>query len=158
MTTPLNPTPTACAMCGSYSGTGLASTPALLAVCDVLVVRALEAVGRRIVRAGDRSTRGSRFRTMGTRPWHEAHTLWAPDQDMVEKGLQGCWDVLPALLDNHAVGGATTAQVRSAVDDYVRDLLGSSTAHDVNLLRYRLEARLGVAMASAAPYAPAREA
>jgi hypothetical protein len=144
----------ACPVCGAYGGTSLAEAPALLAVCDVLVVRALEQVGKRIVRAGDRSTRGSRFRQMGTRPWHEAHTLWKPTADMVDKGLFGSWDVIPAMLDNHGCCGVTSRQVQEMVDTYVRDLLVTGTAHNITDLRYRFERYLGIPLTEPVPYSP----
>lgn len=145
-----------CPMCGAYGGTTLAGAPALLAVCDVLVVRALEAVGKRIVRAGDRSTRGSRFSKMGSRPWHEAHTLWKPEPDMVDKGLHGSWDVIPAMLDNHGCCGVTSRQVQEMLDAYVRDLLVTGQQHDLKDLRYRLESRLGLVLVEPEPYQPER--
>ena len=82
-----------CPMCGTLTGLMLAERSALLAVSDVLVYRSLEVVGKRIVRAERR-----RFKLLGTRPWHEAHTLWLPDGNTVEKALSGAWDVVPALL------------------------------------------------------------
>ena len=62
-----------CPVCGASSLTPEAQMGALLAVCDVLVVKALEQLGKRIVR-GERS----RFRLLGTRPWYTVHTIWPP--------------------------------------------------------------------------------
>lgn len=138
-----------CPLCGAYSGTTLAQASALLAVCDVLVVRALEAVGKRIVRA-DRS----RFKRLGTRPWHFAHTIWTPDQTMTDKGLAGSWDVIPAMLTNHGSCGATVAEVQSMIDQYVRDLLITGTPHRLDELRYRFERFLGIELEAAEPYEP----
>ena len=56
----------------------------LIAVCDVLVVKALESVGKRLVRS-DRS----RFRTLSGRAFHEAHTIWTPDDAEVAKAQIG---------------------------------------------------------------------
>lgn len=139
----------ACPMCGAYSGTTLAQAPALLAVCDVLVVRALESVGKQIVRA-----ERPRHRMMGTRPWHLAHTLWRPEEPMVMRGLKGSWDVIPAMLDNHGCCGVTSRQVQEMLDRYVQDLLVTGTAHNLTDLRYRMEAFLGVALAEPEPYEP----
>ncbi len=141
-----------CPVCGAYSGTTLAQPPALLAVCDVLMVRALETVGKRIVRA-DRS----RFNRLGNRPWHEAHTMWQPDEHMVDKSLQGAWDVVPAMLDAHGCCGVTTRQVVDMLDRYVRDLLVTGRRHNLDDLRYRFEAYLGVGIpVSREPYEPGR--
>ena len=143
-------TVSACPMCGSYgAGHTLASAPALLAVCDVLVVHALGTVGKRIVRV-----ERSRFRRLGSRPWHTAHTIWRPDPVMVDKGLSGSWDVIPALLDNHGCCGVTSRQVTEMVDRYVRDLLVTGTEHSITELRYRFETYLGVPLAEPEPYTP----
>lgn len=138
-----------CPVCGAYSGTTLAQSSALLAVCDVLVVRALESVGKRIVRA-DRS----RFKRLGSRPWHYAHTIWTPDQVMTDKGLAGSWDVIPAMLTNHGSCGATVAQVQTMIDQYVRDLLITGTPHRLEELRYRFERLLGVVPEPSDPFVP----
>ena len=149
----LNPPPTqtvgACPVCGAYSGSTLGQAPALLAVCDVLVVRALEAVGKRIVRA-----ERSRYNRKGTRPWHEAHTIWTPDPSMVNKGLEGSWDVIPAMLDHHGCCGVTSRQVQQMIDSYVRDLLVTGTAHNMTDLRYRFEQFLGIPLEEPEPYEP----
>lgn len=143
----------ACPCCGSYGGSGvtLAQAPALLAVCDVLVVWALGTVGRRIVRA-----ERSRFNRMGTRPYHEAHTLWPPEDYVVNKALVGAWDVIPAMLDNHGCCGVTSRQVQDMVDVYVRDLLVTGTNHNLTDLRYRFEKYLGVPLEEPEPYDPTK--
>lgn len=142
---------TPCPVCGTYAGSPLAQAPALLAVCDVLVVRALELVGKQIVRM-----ERSRFNRMKNRPWHEAHTLWRPRDDMADKALKGAWDVIPAMLDNHGCCGVTSRQVTEMVDGYVRDLLVTGTAHNITDLRYRFENRLGIPLAEPEPYEPQR--
>lgn len=140
----------ACPMCGSYGGETLAQAPALLAVCDVLVVRALENVGKQIVRH-----ERNRHRLLNTRPYYTAHTVWKPDSFMLDRGLRGAWDVIPALLDNHGCCGVTSRQVAEMVDSYVRDLLVTGTGHRLTELRYRFETYLGVPLAEPVPYDPA---
>lgn len=142
-------TAAACPLCGAYGGATLAQAPALLAVCDVLVVRALESVGKRIIRS-----ERSRYARKGTRPWHDAHTLWRPTPDMVDKGLAGSWDVIPAMLDNHGCCGVTSRQVKEMVDAYVRDLLVTGKAHNMNDLRYRFETFLGILLVEPPAYTP----
>lgn len=132
---------TPCPCCGSYVESTLGVASPLLAVCDVLVVRALEAVGKRVVRAP--KSRG-RHAQLGNRPWHEAHTIWQPDEHLVVKTLANAWDVVPALIDTHGCCGATSRQVTRMLDQYVRDLLITGTSHDVDELRYRFETRLGI--------------
>lgn len=128
-----------CPVCGAYTGQTLATASPLLAVCDVLVIRALEVAGKRIVRA-----ERSRFRVLGTRPWHLAHTLWRPTLDHVTKSLQNAWDVVPVLLDSYGCCGLTAVQVTRCLDQYASDLLITGTAHDVNELRYRFSTVLGI--------------
>jgi hypothetical protein len=128
-----------CPCCGAYTGTTLAESSPLLAVCDVLVIRALEVAGKRIVRA-----ERSRFRTLGTRPWHAAHTIWRPSQDQVVKSLEHAWDVVPALLDTYGCCNVTARQVVKCLDTYAGDLLITGTAHDLDELRYRFSSVLGI--------------
>lgn len=131
--------PTACPVCGAYSLTQEGSSSALLAVCDVLVLKALETAGKWIVRS-DRS----RFRTLGTRPYFLAHTLWQPEEMIVTKALRGAWDVVPALLDGHGCCGVTSRQVTEMLDGYVHDLVITGTAHTLRELSYRFSDRLGL--------------
>ena len=126
-----------CPMCGTLTGLMLAERSALLAVSDVLVYRSLEVVGKRIVRAERR-----RFKLLGTRPWHEAHTLWLPDEATVEKALNGAWDVVPALLSAHGACGTTPVNVTQILDQYVRSLLRAGQKHTVDALRTELERKL----------------
>lgn len=126
-----------CPMCGTLTGLMLAERSALLAVSDVLVYRSLEVVGKRIVRAERR-----RFKLLGNRPWHEAHTLWMPDASTVEKALNGAWDVVPALLSAHGACGTTPVNVTQILDRYVRFLLRQGQPHTVEALRAELEREL----------------
>lgn len=128
-----------CPCCGAMALPGVAEPSALLAVCDVLVVKALEVVGKRIVRV----TR-SRFAELGGRDWHEAHLLWRPDADMTDKALTGAWDVIPAMLDRHGCCDVPSDGVIEMVDGYVRDLLITGTPHHLGELAYRFTARLGI--------------
>lgn len=137
----LDETATPCPLCGSYKGTTLAQSSALLAVADVLVIKALEVVGKRLVRV-DRS----RHKRRGTRPMHEVHAIWTPDPSMMDKGLSGAWDVIPAMLTAHGCCGVTADEVQAMVDRYVRDLLITGTLHNLDDLRYRFEAYLHIPM------------
>lgn len=110
---------------------------ALVAVVDVLVVKALEAVGKRIVRA-DRA----RFNAMKGRPFHEAHCLWPTDIVTVSKATKGAWDVVPALLDNHGCPGVESGRVVTLLDAYVSQVATHCVPHRldrlVTALRYVL--------------------
>lgn len=135
--------PAPCPVCGAVTGQSLATASPLLAVCDVLVIRALEVTGKRIVRA-----ERSRFRVLGTRPMHEAHTLWRPAPDLVKKSLQNAWAVVPALMDSYGCCGVTSIKVTECLNRYATDLLITGTAHDIDELRYRFETVLGIEVPS----------
>lgn len=110
---------------------------ALVAVVDVLVIKALEAVGKRIVRA-DRA----RFNALKGRPFHEAHVLWPTDIITVSKATKGAWDVVPALLDNHGCPGVESGRVVTLLDAYVSQVATHGVPHRldrlVTALRYVL--------------------
>lgn len=110
---------------------------ALVAVVDVLVVKALEAVGKRIVRA-DRA----RFNALRGRPFHEAHVLWPADIVTVSKATKGAWDVVPALLDNHGCPGIESGRVVTLLEAYVSQVATHGVPHRldrlVTALRYVL--------------------
>lgn len=128
-------------MCGAYSINPAAQSSALLAVCDVLVVHALEKVGKWIVR-NDRA----RYKLLNNRPWHVVHSMWRPDEAMIDKALVGAWDVVPAMLDEHGCCNVTAVNVTRTLDAYVRDLLITGTLHQLTELRYRFEAHLGISI------------
>ena len=142
-----------CPMCGAFSGTTLAQPPALLAVCDVLVVKALEKVGKMLARNG--GNRG-RVRVATTTPFHLVHTVVQPTPRDIDKGLHGAWDVIPAMLANHGCCNVTARQVESMVDSYVRDLLITGQAHHLSELRYRFERFLGIPLPEPEPFEPQR--
>lgn len=124
----------ACPRCGNQAD----PHDPLVAACDVLVLRALELIGKRIVRA-DRS----RFGRIEERPWHEAHLLWQPDQMTVDKGLADAWSSVPMILAEHGCCGITSDQLTVVLDRYVRELIGTMTGHAVVDLRYRLGVVVG---------------
>lgn len=131
--------PSVCPVCGAISLAPESQVSALLAVADVLCLKALEAMGKWIVRQ-----ERSRFRAKGTRPWYVMHTLWQPDDATVTKALRGAWDVVPAMLDTHGCCGITSRQVTVMLDSYVHDLVITGSPHSLEELRYRFESRLGL--------------
>jgi hypothetical protein len=104
----------------------------LMAVSDVLVLKALEAMGKRIVRA-DRS----RFReiAMDGRHFTTAHMMWPPAESEVDKVLASAWDVVPAVVAPYSMALALI----SVLDSYVRDLVITGTEHTCSELAYRLD-------------------
>ncbi len=131
-----------CSCCGQH--VSHESEP-LVAASDLLVIRALELVGKRIVHT-DRRTRGERVQRLAEEglPWHEAHTLWPADTDTIEKGLAVAWDPVALVLLEHGCCGATPEQITLLLDRYARDLLLTQTPHRVAELRLRLAAYLGM--------------
>jgi hypothetical protein len=111
----------------------------LVAACDVLVLRALERVGNRIVRV-----ERSRFARLGDRPRYEAHIVWQADAGLIDKGLNGAWDAVGLVCAEHGCCGVTPGQVEAILDRYVRDLVLTMTGHSTDELRYRFAAYLGV--------------
>ena len=128
-----------CPMCGAYSLLPDSSSTALLAVCDVLVLKALETMGKRIVRVHRR-----RYAELGDTPWHEAHRLWPPDQVLIAKTLKGAWAVVPAMVDQHGCCGIPSHRIVQMLDEYVRDLALTGEVHSTAELRYRMVTRLEV--------------
>lgn len=111
---------------------------ALMAVSDVLVIKALESMGKRLVRM-DRA----RFRVLGDKPFHVAHTLWQADDATVAKAIKDAWDVVPVLIETH--GGECDVNPREVtvmLNDYVHDLVITGTPHCLPELAYRFRSRL----------------
>jgi hypothetical protein len=111
------------------------------------VVRALENVGKRIVRQ-----ERSRFSQMNGDPWHQAHTRWNLDPAQTSKALQGAWDIVPAMLDGHGCCGVTTKQVTDMLDGYVRGLVSYHQEHRLFKLRLLFESTLGLSVSEPEPY------
>jgi len=133
--------PSPCPVCGAMSLAPMERTTTLLAVCDVLTLKALEALGKYIVRGGrDRIIVLQR----GRLPLILAHTIWAPTDGMVDKALRGAWDVVPPIVTLHGCCDVTAEGVVCTLDEYVHDLAVSATPHALEQLAYRFETRLGL--------------
>lgn len=105
----------------------------LIAACDVLVLRALELIGKRIVRV-DRS----RYQRLGSRAFHEAYLEWQPDASQLDKALESAWDLVPHVVAEHARPDVSATEIRLLLDRYVRDVVRSRRGHDLKELAYRL--------------------
>lgn len=119
-----------CECCGSPA---VAESDPLVAACDMLVLRALELIGKRIVRL-DRS----RFGRIGSRPFHEAHLMWQPDEKAIDQALADAWQSVGLVLSEHGCCGITVEQLTLILDRYVRDLCLTMQGHSTTELRYRL--------------------
>lgn len=131
--------PVECPVCGGYSMTQDQQASTLLAVCDVLTIKALAQIGKWLIRA-----ERSRTAEWGRRPIHTAHLKWQPDDNLVRQALKGAWDVVPALLGTYGCRGVTSDQVVEMLDSYVHDLAITGTMHDIHQLYYRFETRLNL--------------
>lgn len=110
----------------------------LLAVADTLVVKALETMGKRLVRI-----ERARYQIIGDAPFHLAHTIWQVDDVEVSRSMRGAWDIVPLLIDRHCRQcGASSASVVQVLDEYVHDLVITGTPHHPEELEYRFASRL----------------
>lgn len=136
--------PTPCPCCGAYSLAPDTQTTILVAVCDVLIVKALERVGAFLIR-GSRS----RYDAAAGTPLHLIHTKWRAPDELTARALRGAWDVVPALLDSHGCCDVPSDAVIRVLDDYVHDLVITGTEHVVQGdggLEYRFISRLGLSL------------
>jgi hypothetical protein len=136
--------PSPCPCCGAYSLAPDVQTVTLVAVADVLVVKALERVGSFLLR-GQRS----RFMQARDTPLHMVHTIWNAPDDLTSKALRGAWDVVPALVNNHGCCGVPASDIVRTLDGYVHDLVLTGTPHTldgIDGLTCRLESHLGLAL------------
>jgi hypothetical protein len=110
----------------------------LIAVCDVLVVKALEKMGNYLIRA-----ERSRYNEWGDKPYYLVHTHYEATDQIVTKALKGAWDVVPLILDTH--GPKFDAALAVAIlDQYVHDLAVTNDEHHLNVLAMRLRSGLGL--------------
>lgn len=124
----------------------------IIAAGAMLALRALELVGKRLVKV-----ERARYNQMRDhdRSWSEAHIEWhawyestspsvGPDGALVDAALAVAWDQVPRLLEDHGCCGLTAESLTGVLDRYVRDLLWTQERHNVTELRYRLGAYLGL--------------
>jgi hypothetical protein len=141
----VNGIPSPCPCCGAYSLAPDTQTTILVAVCDVLVVKALERVGSFILRGPDRK----RYQEAGALPRHAIHTVWRAPDELTARALQGAWDVVPALLDSHGCCDVASDDVIRVLDSYVHDLVITGTEHHVigdDGLEHRFVCHLGLSL------------
>lgn len=131
--------PSQCPVCGAYSLSHDEEASRLLAVCDILVIRALQDMGKWLLRV-------SRLRhtEWGDRALHEVHTRWQATDEVVDKALKNAWDVVPAVLGTYGCHDVTTEAVTCMLDEYVHDLAITGYPHTIEELQYRFIDRLGL--------------
>ena len=133
-----------CPACGATFPASPRSSPdqtitTLLAVCDVLVVKALEKMGSQIIR-GDKG----RYDVLHRRPHHMAHTLWPVTDEIVSRSLKDAWNVVPLLLETHGPDQFDAELVITILDEYVHDLAVSGSEHSINDMAFRIRSGLGL--------------
>ena len=104
-----------------------------MAASDMLTLRALELVGKRLVTR----SRRAEWQQMSM-PWHRAHTLWRASPDVVQAAFASAWTDVPLAM-RHAPPGMSAETVTRVLDDHARECVRLQRAHDVDLLRVRLE-------------------
>lgn len=137
--------PSPCPCCGATSLAPGSGTTILVAVCDTLVVKALERVGSFILRGPDRK----KHHDSEGMPRHLIHTVWRAPDELTARALRGAWDVVPALLDSHGCCDVPSEHVVRTLDDYVHDLVLTGTPHTVRGeggLEYRFRTRLSLVL------------
>jgi len=138
--------PVKCPHCGAELTPQVHGSPdqtltTLLAVCDVLVVKALEKMGWYLMRA-----ERARFWQVEQAqiPHHAVHTMWPASDEIVSKAIKGAWSVVPLLLDTHSTHDFDAAKAVEILDQYVHDLVVAGEEHSLNLLAYRVRSGLGL--------------
>lgn len=108
---------------------------ALLAVCDAMVVRAIERAGNRL-----KNKTGNNTTSIDPLSLHCSVDISAAEATRL---LDGAWTLLPRLVTRH---GFAADDVEHALDGYCRSLLTTSSEHDVDkMIRYLRIAGLEVA-------------
>ena len=114
---------------------GQSDLRSLSAACDMAVIRALELVGKRVARDG-RSRYGAM--TKSGKEWHEAHTIWLPEPQMVDAALSGAWAVLPRMMKDHGCCAIVEPELYRLLDAYVREVVFAQRPHTFEALETRL--------------------
>lgn len=123
--TELMTTERACSCCG---------VDPLAVACESIVVRALEVLGKRIVRQ-----RRSRWVQLGATPWYEVHTLWSPKETDVNATLEHAWDLVPDLCIRW--GHDDPVGLAQRLDAYTRQLVWDGEMPTLEGVRATVEVR-----------------
>lgn len=131
---------TNCPLCGA---TEIAPVPAelstLLSVSDVLVLNALENLGRRIVR----EHRG-RFSELRDRPFHIAHTVWKPTPILMARIIDKAWDIIPALLSLRGRNASEVQKIKKLLTEYILELSANQEPHTLDKLALKFSKEFGL--------------
>lgn len=114
-----------------------ASAASVVAVSDVLVMRALERAGQRLRSAAGKKTPGGAAAVPCDDPTQLHCALSATEHASLESLLAGAWERVPVIAAHINIDPASWT---ACLDGYTRGLLASGHAHDLK----RLAAALGV--------------
>lgn len=104
-------TPMACDCC--------AVDPVALA-CEMLVLRALEVLGKRLVReAGHKH----RWQDRGDAPWYALHTVWETSARDIDGALRGAWEMVDEVQMRWGSRDRYDPLLASKLDRYTRRLV-----------------------------------
>lgn len=105
----------------------------LVAASHLLVMRALEVLGKRIVQRPR-----SRWDELGYRPVVIAHTIWPARQRDVEDVLLDAWNHVPALVMVYAPQVPSAIEVVNALDRTTREAVAEQRCVSVTDVRVAL--------------------
>jgi len=108
----------------------------LVAASDMLVLRALELIGKRIVR-----DERSRFQTLqrSGRPFFEAYQIWTPAPTQIDAALATAWHNCDRVVAFYGYWDYTETHLRDVLDNYVRWLVKSGQPHNRHTLTLALQ-------------------
>ncbi len=129
--------PGTCPCCGSLVLAPETQSSILVAVSEALVLKALEQLGKYLVRA-----ERARYRELNGRPFCVAHTIWRAPDALVDKALRGTWDVVPLIIDSRVPNHVSPDDVICVLSEYVHDLAIVGAPYTTSELEYRFAAYL----------------
>lgn len=96
----------------------------LRASCDVLVLKALEKLGKLVSR-----TYRSEHTRLRSAPWHLAHVATPISPRDLDKGLWGAWEIAEFVFTQH-IDKTTARELAAWLDLYTRALVQQQMPHN----------------------------
>ena len=144
MTHDLQQLPTECPVCGAASIAPSSRRSTLLAVCDALVIKTLEKLGKSTAR---QHRPLYRLHTERGVAWPELYLHAAEvTPAATDLALEGAWDVAASLLDAHGLTEVDAPTLERFLSQYVHDLTRYRLRHTAEALADRFEQVLGLRM------------
>lgn len=108
----------------------------LLAVCDAIVTKNLETLGKRIIREDRSRYAERRHRALDL---HVVHTQWCLSPQSVDRALTDAWETVPFLLSAYGADDDLIQRITPILDTYTRELLNFRIPHTSENLARRFE-------------------